>query len=501
MIMKAQMHFVFLLLMMSSLILSSAEGQDSIPSLKLTFDQAWEITNRNNLVIKQVEFLQKEKDELVKAAKGLYLPKIGITGDYMAMAKNISLDLTPVENAIIPLYKYGTFTGVPNPDPATNKLLPVLPDNLSTMAMQTSGLQSVEAGDWNPVLQKKLFGTVAATVEWPIYAGGKIAAANKVARIEQNEVGEISRQKEGEVITELVERYYGLCLANEAVRVRLDVLKGMDQHLADANKMQVQGLIARADVLHAQVYKAQATRELSKARRNVEIINQSLLNTLTLERDTTIVPISGLFFLDSIEPLETFKDMATTKNPLLLQVDHKKLLAQQNYNVQRAGYLPEIAIEGMVNLANKDLSPYLPDWTIGVGLKWTIFDGTARYRHMKAASFKTEQVEEIKTKAESDVATMVTKLYNELQMYHEQLVELESAKAYNEEYLRVREKAFQEDMTNLTEVTDANLALAQVRIEQLQAMYGYDLTLARLLQYSGIPEQFQAYQQKSKVTN
>ena len=70
---------------------------------------------------------------------------------------------------------------------------------------------------------------------------------------------------------------------------------------------------------------------------------------------------------------------------------------------------------------------------------------------------------------------------------------------FAEEYLRVREKAFHEEMSNSTEVVDARLALTQVRIERLQAMYGYDLTLAKLLQFSGIPGEFSAYRQKQEA--
>ncbi len=483
------------------LILSGSitKGQDTIPSLKISFDQAWELTTQNSHVIKQIENLKLEKEACVKSAKALFLPKIGFTANYTLMSDDITFDLTPIKDVITPLYQYGTFTGVPNPDPLTNKIQPLLPDNLSTQAVRSSGLEAIQSGNWDPVIQKKLFGVMAATFQWPIYAGGKIVAANKVATIERNEIDEVSRQKEGEILCELVERYYGLCLANKAVIVRQQVLKDMEQHLSDAQKMQAQGLISQADVLQAEVYKAKASRELSKARRNVFIINQSLVNTLTLDRDTIIEPISELFYLDSIETLDMFKTMALERNPILLQVDHKRLLAQQNYNIEKAGYFPQIAVQGTYDIGNKNLSPYLPDWIVGVGLKWNIFEGTARYQNIKGAYFKSEQVEEIKLKAVSDITTMVTRFYNELIMYREQLLELESTRTFNEEYLRVRTKAFHEEMSNLTEVSDATLALAQVRIERLEAMYGYDISLARLLQYTGIPEQFQQYRQLKDV--
>ncbi|GAO28125.1 hypothetical protein [Geofilum rubicundum] len=48
-------------------------------------------------------------------------------------------------------------------------------------------------------------------------------------------------------------------------------------------------------------------------------------------------------------------------------------------------------------------------------------------------------------------------------------------------------------MATSTEVTDASLAVAKVRIEKLQAMYAYDVALARLLELAGMPEMFEDF--------
>lgn len=485
---------------------SLLQAQDTLRTKKLTFEQAWQQASQNSHVMKQTQYLQQEKDQAAKASKGLYMPKVGITASYMVMSDNLTLDLNPVKDAITPLYgalsKYGVFSGVPNPDPNTNQVMPILPDNLSTQAVRgqlASGLTKIESANWDEMIQKKQFGVVAANFTWPIFVGGKIGVANKVSRIEQNEAKEVTRQKEGELMSELVERYYGLCLADQAVRVRQDVYKGMNQHLSDAMKMQKQGLIANAEVLHAQVYNAQAERELSKAKRTATVLNTALNNTLAAETDSLVEPTSELFYLDSVESIDYFKKAALSKNPMLMQVESKRLLVQQNYIAEKADYFPSVALTGMYDIVNKDLSPYMPDWTVGVGMKWTLFDGAARHRKVKAARYKADQVDEIKVKANADINTMIDKLYNELNMYREQLTELETAQKFAEEYLRVREKAFHEEMSNATEVVDANLALASVRIERLQAMYNYDLTLAKLLQYSGIPGEFNAYRQRPGV--
>jgi outer membrane protein TolC len=497
--MKALTRLSFVIICLSILTNSLVDAQDTLRTKKLSFEQAWEQTNQQSHVMKQAQYQQQEKDQAVKASKGLYLPKVGITASYMVMSDDLTLDLSPVRDAIAPLYHYGIFNGVPNTDPATSSIMPVLDQAHSTQAMNTTGYQNIMNGEWDQMIQKRQFGVVAANFQWPLFVGGKIGIANKVSKIEQSEAQEVNRQKKGELMSELVERYYGLCLADQAVKVRQDVYMGMNRHLDDAQKMQKQGLIANAQVLHAQVYDAQAERELSKARLTATILNTALNNTMASETDSILEPASELFYLDSIESIDYFKKTAVEKNPLLMQVESKRLLVNQSYKAEKADYFPSVALTGMYDIVNKDLSPYLPDWTIGIGMKWTLFDGAARYRKVKAARFKTDQVEEIKEKAISDVATVINKLYNELNMYREQLTELETAKTFAEEYLRVSEKAFHEEMSNATEVVDANLALASVRIDRLQAMYNYDLTLAKLLQYAGIPEEFVAYRQRKDV--
>ena len=494
--MKVEIHGRPILLFLLILLighLSKAQGLST--DGKLSFDQAMELTLRNSHIIKQAGFLQKEKDQAALAAKSLYSPTVGLTATYMAMSKDISLDLTEVRDAITPLYStlsnYGHFSGVPG-----------LTEDQSTAAVRSqlaTGLKTVQNGDWDPIIQKKMFGVVSATALWPIYTGGKIKAANQAAVIGQKEAGEVLRQKSGEVMSELAQRYFGLCLAKQAVNVRQDAFDGMEKHLQDALKMEKQGLIAHADVLNAQLYHAQAERELSKARHTAFILNQALLNTMATNQDTDIDPVTRLFYLDSIEPVVYFKELALKNNPLLLQVASKKQLTEQGYNIEKSEMYPTIAMQGLYNVVNQDLSPYTPTWLVGVGAKWTLFDGSSRNRKMKVAAFKTDQVKEAEQKGQSDVVTALDKLYSELKMYKEQLSELTTAKSFAEEYLRVREKAFTEEMTNATDVVDARLALAKVRIERLEAMYGYDLTLAHILEYSGIPEQYPDYQKKTGV--
>ncbi|MEA3505621.1 MAG: TolC family protein [Bacteroidota bacterium] len=475
-------------------------------TISLTLEQAIDITHKNNPVLKEMRYLQQEKEMEKKAALGLRLPRISLSANYMLLSDDLELDLNPVKDAITPLYEalgnYGSFSGVPNPDPTTSGAMPILPDNISTQVVRQKllgGLEDINNANWVKTIQEKQFGTVSANVLWPIFTGGKITAANKAAEIAIDESKHVSKQKSDEILSELIERYYGLHLSGKVVDIRQDVFDVMETHLHDAKRMYEEGIIAKSQFLHAKLYHAEALRNLKKAQRNYCIVENALQNTLSSKTGDSIIPMSKLFYLKKIEPVEYFSKKASQFNPLLNQVRSKEQLAHQGVKIKNSNYYPTAAIAGMYDLYNKDFSPYAPEWAVGLNLRWTLFDGIARTRKIQAAKFKEKQVTEIKNKAEDNINTVINKLYQTLNMNVEQMEQLGAAKEYANEYFVVSQKSFREGMSTSTEVTDASLALAKVRIEKLEVMYYYVTTLSKLLEFSGNSEAFISYQHRDNT--
>lgn len=489
---------IFTIILLLSSILSI--GQNSPAGKSLTFEEALHLALHNNHLISQSNNKLLQMEQELKAAKGLHLPKLSLSASYVYMSDNLELDLTPVSDAITPLYNtlghYGKFGGVPNPDPATKGVMPYLPDDLSTSVIRgkmLEGLEAVNNAQWIQTIQNKKFGTVNAGLVLPLYTGGKINAANSAAKIKVEESKIETVQKSNELSAELVERYFGLILANQAIKVRNEVKTGMQRHYEDAQKMAKEGMIAQVEVLNAKVYYSDADRELKKSERQVEILNEAVLNTIAENRETKINPLSMLFYLDKIGTLDFYQQKALENSPLLGQINKKKELAQQGVKAERSAYLPTIAATGTYDIVNKDLSPYLPDYLVGVGLQWSLFDGKSRSGKLKGAKYQQMQVNDFYAKAESDIHSAISKYYQELHMNLEQINELDAAMEFTLEYSRAREKAFSEGMATTTQVSDANLAVAKAKIERLQAIYAWDVALSKLLYYAGLSDQFVSY--------
>ncbi len=482
----------------------SAKGGSPVEQKRITFEEALQITLQNNYLIKQSGHHLLQMEQEMKATKGLRYPKVSLNAGYNLMEDRIHFDLTPVRDAIIPLYQtlgsYGVFSGVPNPDPATSSIMPVLPDNVSTQAVRKKmldGMNTVKSAEWDLTIQERQFATLNAGFMWPIFTGGKINAANKAARLKYEAVEIENLQKSYELTNELIERYFGMVLAEQSLKVREEVRTTMEHHYHDAEKLQQQGQIANVELLNSKLYLADSEREWQKSIRQNNIINDALLNTLAEKEIYIIQPVTNLFYLDSLENIEYFYSEAMKKSPLLAQVGKKKELANEGYNAERSGQLPTIAITGLYDIANKDLSPYLPGYVVGIGMKWNLFEGTSQNKKIKASSYQKLQVEDYYQKASSDIHTAINKHYQELNMYREQLKMLDAAMDLANEYFRVRNKAFSEGMATSTQVADASLLLAKARIDRLQAMYGYDVSLSKLLYYAGLTDQYTNYMRRS----
>jgi outer membrane protein TolC len=491
---KSSKRFIFFLVLFIGAFPVKSKGQSV-----WTFEEACKQTLENHPGLRQYRYMTEEKRMEALSARSLYLPQTAILANYIFLSDDLHLDLTPVRDAITPLYQalgaYGSFSGVPNPDPATQQQIPVLPPELSTLAMRQKmqeGLKKVEAAEWDRIIQKKEFGSIKASVSWPLYAGGRIRAANRIAGLKVEDAEWEERAKAGEAICELTERYYGLVLANQTLRVRQVVLEGMQKHLHDATRMHEEGMMAYVEVLQAKVFEAQAKRELSNAVRMQETARAALMNTLG-NPAATIETVSGLFYIDSIHPLEYYLHEALANNPSLQRISLKKQQSAAGTRAERGQFLPTVALQGSHDIANKDLSEFAPAWMAGVGLKWTLFDGLGRMHNLKAAKLREKQVEQFQQKAGDDIATLIQKLYTEVAAYRDQAKQIDIEVEFATELLRMREEAFKQEMAPGKEIADARMLLAKAKTGRLQAMYNYVVSLSRLLQAAGIPEQILLY--------
>jgi outer membrane protein TolC len=141
----------------------------------------------------------------------------------------------------------------------------------------------------------------------------------------------------------------------------------------------------------------------------------------------------------------------------------------------------------------------MPKWTVGIGATANLFEGFTGYNSVRAARAREKRVEELEKKARADILTLVERNYQQLMKSLEQYHSIEASYRFAEEYLRVRDKAYAEGVGTSTDVTDARLNLAGVRIERLKSVYDFDVALAALLESGGVSGRYTEYLHRKDV--
>ena len=468
--------------MAAATIPAAASAQEA--GRMLSLDEAVAVTLTENPALKAAAYEERAAQQQRRAAIGLRMPQINVTGAYAYMAKDIGFDFNDLKGPV----KEGVAGGLTAL--VQNGLIPA--DKIPTLQ---GLLNPMMDADWFLKVQDQSLGFVGGQVSVPIWLGGKINAANRAARINERTAEEQGNQTRNALISELVERYFGLALAMQVVEVRRQVVDGVRRHLEDAVALEKNGMIAQSERLYVEFKMAEAERELANAELQAQTI-ASALNS-TLGQDNAWQPVTSMFIVDRVEDVAYYQDLAQDRNPLLNQVSLKRQLAEEGVRARRSDFLPQVAAIGGGSFYNYQVAGLVPRWAVGVGVNIKIFDGLNREYKYSAAKQTVRRVGALQNKAGKDISVLVEKLYNQMMNYRNQMTSIDASLAFAEEYLRMKNAAFLEGMSSSTDLIDAELNLAGVRTERLQAAYNFDLLLAQLLEAAGISDEFSAYARRA----
>ena len=201
-----------------------------------------------------------------------------------------------------------------------------------------------------------------------------------------------------------------------------------------------------------------------------------------LHQDAPITLSTDLFVQDKLPPLEYFLSRTIATYPGLAILDSKKAQAEKMGDIAKSNYLPKFYMYGAYQLYQDDslLSDMSPDWMVGLGMSLTLFDNGGRSSKVQAANSSRIEVIHLRAQAEQDLRLLVETTYREATQALEEYQGLESSQQLAAENLRMREIAFSQGMATSLDMVDANLSLAQVKTQRLQAAYHHIVALAKL---------------------
>ncbi|MGV3001913.1 TolC family protein [Vibrio sp. E150_018] len=428
----------------------------------VTFYQAWQSLLRNNdgLAAERASVEQAEYKQ--QAAGAMNLPSITLSANYTRLDDDI--DVSPSEFA-------------------------------DSTSLGSSALTQAFDGMLTSTLVEKDVFTSSIRAIWPIFTGGRISAAQDIAKAKSEEAKYLLEMKQQGKFEDLSKYYFGMVLSQQILSTRQEVEQSLKEHFDNALKMQEQGQIARVQRLQAETAYHKAQVDTKKAQRDLEIAQMALTNLI--KAPALAEPSTHLFINESLPPMQAFMDKTLQSYPGLSILDAKEKQASGLVDVEKGKYYPEVYLYGNYNLYQDDtlVGDNTPDWLVGVGVSIPLLDTSGRSEKVSVAHSAIKQVGYLRAQAKQDLSLLVEKTYREANQALEEYNGLASSVSMASENLSLQKKAFSQGLATSLDVVDAEMYLNSIKTQRSAAAYQYVLSLSRLLAISGEVDSFNQYQQ------
>lgn len=493
------MKHKLLILALASLAIES-HAQQVLP-----LDSCRAMALRNNKTLSSARLQLDMARYTTKAAKTKYLPHVSAVGGYELTSRQISLLSKDQKSA---LSQAGTnATGALHND-ITNALSNLAQQGVLTPEQATSfgnlfGQVGGKIGEAvNHVGQKfvdalktdtRQMYAISVMVTQPIYMGGAITAANKMAQIgeelAQNNI-EMSTQK---TLHDIDQAYWTVVSVKHKKRLAesyLEVVKKLDE---DVKKMIKEGVATRADGLKVDVKVNEAEMALTQAENGLVLSKMLLcqLCGLNVDSDITLADedAENLAAMGSDEPAD--RQVAMENRPELKMLQNSLDLSRQSTKVVRAAFMPQVLMTGGYLASNPNVYNGFERklsgvWNVGVMVRvplWNWMEGTYKVRASKIASAMIElEKDDIAEKIELQVSQSQFKVKEANRRLAMATKNVENA----DENLRCANLGFKEGVIQTTDVMAAQTAWLQAQSQKIDAEIDVKLSQVNLRKALGV---------------
>lgn len=176
----------------------------------------------------------------------------------------------------------------------------------------------------------------------PVFAGGKIVAANRLAGIGLDAAREQLRLTRMQVIADAVNSYWTYVAVLAKVKMMQSYIAQIDTAYAQTHTAFTAGLITRNDLLRIEARRSQVVYQLGQVTNGADLCRLSLCHTIGVDPDTDIIPADNEVDVTLPADLDRYSLESRPEVALL----HADVAAkQQQVRLTRADFLPMVGLQ------------------------------------------------------------------------------------------------------------------------------------------------------------
>lgn len=436
------MKHSILLVLSSIFLLQMTKAQQP---KNLTLDEAVKLSLAYSKQLKLNETKILTAANAVKEAKERKLPDANVTGAYLYLPVKPNIDLKTSSNN----NNGGTTTSSPN-------------------------------------VNQAIYGM--ANISLPLYAGGKINYGIESAKYLEQAV-KLDADNDKEAFTmNVINACISLYKTYQAIDLVKENLKTSEQRVIDFTNLEKNGILARNDLLKAQLQSSNIELALLDAESNYKIASVTMNLLMGLPEETELIPDrAGLALPTAIQTLEDYEKDALQNRKDIAALSFRKKAATVGVKNAKADYYPNVALTGGYVAA--DIPKFLTVTNavnIGIGVKYNLSSLWKTKTKIEQANNQVQQLQLSEELLNDNIKLQINQAFQTYLVATKKIEVYEKAVTQATENYRITKNKNDNSLATTTELLDADVALLQTKLSVTNAKADAFLAYNKLLLASGI---------------
>ena len=284
--------------------------------------------------------------------------------------------------------------------------------------------------------------------------------------------------------------YYTLIKDRNAIDVANQSVTDYQDHLTNVEAQYSVGIVANSDVLASKTTWSDAKTNLVKARNQADLTETDLNQILAFPVSTKIdTADKSLNYAPYNVTLEEAKAYALIHRAKLVESAMNVKKAEEDLHAAKAGYLPTVSASAGRGYSDNGWKGFGDDkdWNIGAKASWSIWNGGGTQAAIRKAQAAFEEAKETNLASIDAVLSQVQKAFLDMKAAEQTITSTKAAVDSAQESFRINTLRYQAGVGANIDVLDAETKLTEDRNNYLDAVYSYNIAVAKLEQYTGVP--------------
>ncbi|GAA4454657.1 TolC family protein [Rurimicrobium arvi] len=343
-----------------------------------------------------------------------------------------------------------------------------------------------ESGSSFPKVDQAMY--ALGNVSYTLFDGFGNSASVKSAKylLEATKLdAETDRQQ---VVQNITLAYSNLYKASRAVDLVKENLKQAQQRTGDFKHLEENGLIARNDLLKAQLQESNVQLSLLDAESDLHVTNLNMNLLLGLPEETVLQLDSNSFATDmDAHSLTYWEDQARNNRSDYKSMDLRVKAAEAHLRSVKSEYYPSLSVTGGYAAINVPKFIQITDaWNAGLGLRYNIGSLWKTGAEVKSAKAQIMQLDATKGLLDDQIKVQLYRSYENYLVALKKLDVLAIAVEQANENYRILKNKYDNSLATATDLLDADVQQLQARLNATYAKADAVVAYNQLMQAAGV---------------